>query len=614
MSWIERKTSSFRVESLPFDSSGKVALMDPSTIQVYLELYVSPVDVGAWCYRKRKQVVLVDPESFSESRMPLVIAVLEFIHHKFSMGVRETTLSQRLNEINKFILWLDSQKSDDLSNKSLFTRSLSEYTRLLWDDVRASRINVNTASSRQRTLVEIGRYMYSDIDIDLYDDMKNIRKSSIAVNVTEKPDEDLVSRLLRVYMDVFESLSDMVLNFIRFPYKIEVGSDYFWFFPTSVPIAGPSNIHIKAALKNRFQAYDYINGRIKNDYPGRKSNRNVALNNINKANSGRFHNRRIFAATLAAQSFIMLFSASTGMGLGQICELRWSDQYDVEDEVQGFKSIKYRANGKVTSFLISKKFMRLFRRYLDLRNYLLEFAGSDGFERLFFCLKYGDLIPVKMNLSTDFHRRLENCFNFSGKITTRSWRANKNDWLLRNSDLETTSMLLQNSIDSVLKHYSEGSEKDAEEELNEFLNKYKREVVSAECEKLANTNVGRCLEYGSPKLISGSKPIYQPDCKAGEGCLFCERYRVNADLEDYGKILSYQYVLSETRFLFGNDNEEEYLALMSRIKYISEAIEQSGKVFGRELQKVKSLVLQGYNLDPYWEKKLSIIDEMEVLY
>lgn len=627
MSWINRETVVYKIDSLPLDADGKIVLMEPWNVCVSIGLYVNPVDVGAWCYRRRKRVclygerkrrhiVLVDPESFSKSRAPIVLAFLEYMLHQHGMGIRETTISQRINEVNKFVVWLGEHETDDFYDRDNFKEILLGYTRFLFDEVRASRINVNTASSRQRTIIEVGRYIFSDLDSDLYDELKRIRKSVHAVNVTEKPDDELAGRMLKIYLNVFNSLSLMVLRFEKFPYKIVIGNEYFWFFPTSVPIAGPSNIGLKQALSNRFRVYDYINGCIRDGAVVSKNSRDVALKNIENANNNRFHSRRIFAATLAAQSFVMLFSANTGMGLGQICELRWTGQYSIENETQGFKTIKYRANGKITSFLISKNFFRIFKQYLQLRDYLIEHSEIENYERLFFSLKHGDLVPLGMNLSNDFHRRLNNCFNFDVKITTRSWRVNKSDWLLRNSDLATTSMVLQNSIDTVLKHYSKGSEKQAQDELREFLNNYSDKVIVSEKSKLKGVSIGQCSEYGEPDVIKEQNSVFSLDCRTPEGCLFCKKFRVSPNLDDYRKLLSYQYVLNETKFLYDNDYvyENEYLRLVSRIEDIAAAIERSGNIPDEELDKTRKLVLQGYELDDYWSRKLSIIDEMGVLY
>lgn len=73
MSWINRETVVYKIDSLPLDTDGKIVLMEPWNVCVSIGLYVNPVDVGAWCYRRRKRVclygerkrrhvVLVDPE------------------------------------------------------------------------------------------------------------------------------------------------------------------------------------------------------------------------------------------------------------------------------------------------------------------------------------------------------------------------------------------------------------------------------------------------------------------------------------------------------------------------------------------------------------------------
>ena len=134
MSWINRETVVYKLESLPLDADGKIVLMEPWNVCVSIGLYVNPVDVGAWCYRRRKRVclygerkrrhvVLVDPGSLSKSRVPIVLAFLEYMLHQHGMGIRETTISQKLNEVNKFVIWLGEHETDDFYDRENFKKT-----------------------------------------------------------------------------------------------------------------------------------------------------------------------------------------------------------------------------------------------------------------------------------------------------------------------------------------------------------------------------------------------------------------------------------------------------------------------------------------------------------
>lgn len=121
-----------------------------------------------------------------------------------------------------------------------------------------------------------------------------------------------------------------------------------------------------------YQALKKGDARIKKTFLGNIDN------DMDQANADQYHQSRILAASLAQQSFIMLFCANTGMGASQIAQIEWVDQqFSVVREKQGFKTIKYRAGNKEVSFLITTSFIKIFTKYLKLRDHLLK--GTSNF-------------------------------------------------------------------------------------------------------------------------------------------------------------------------------------------------------------------------------------------
>ena len=205
-------------------------------------------------------------------------------------------------------------------------------------------------------------------------------RSLEATNITKKPENEIARRTYNVYKDLFEQLSGFVLNFESFPKKIVLEHGYFWFFPTLMPFAGPTNIKSKKMFK-KLLCYDYINGTIRSLDEIKKLSTSYSPNNcvsarkgflklIEEANRDRFHKSRLMAAKLAFNAFMMMFSANTGMGLGQMASLPWTGEYETEKQQQGFKTIKYRAHREV-SFFITSNFFSIFKKGLLLRSYIL---------------------------------------------------------------------------------------------------------------------------------------------------------------------------------------------------------------------------------------------------
>ena len=57
MTWVERKTVTYRLKELPFDDEGKLSIMDLSIIRLHVPGYRYPVDIGSWCYTVRRKAV-----------------------------------------------------------------------------------------------------------------------------------------------------------------------------------------------------------------------------------------------------------------------------------------------------------------------------------------------------------------------------------------------------------------------------------------------------------------------------------------------------------------------------------------------------------------------------
>jgi len=85
--------------------------------------------------------------------------------------------------------------------------------------------------------------------------------------------------------------------------------------------------------------------------------------------------------------------------------------------------------------------------------------------------------------------------------------------------LTTTAMVLQNSETTVLKHYAEGSNKNADIELTNFFEKFKESTVIGEETPSSAISIGQCKSQGNP-ILNAEKIPFEPNCKKPEGCFF----------------------------------------------------------------------------------------------
>ena len=631
MTWVERKTVTYGLEELPYDDEDKLIFIDPSIIRLHVPGYRYPVDIGSWCYTKRRKASLnchspriavqeVQPNSFRIQRVDFVRKFIEYLWQLQRMNKSPSTLQTQVNQLQRFLYWCNKEFVTALDSRECYANAIHQYTDEMIDKIRKSRLHINTAASRQQIMIGTGCAVYDDPYSDLFKSVRILRRSNAATNVTEKPDDETARRTYNVYMDLFGQLSDFVIDIEPFPKRIDLEHGYFWFFPTSLPFAGPSNVMSKEALESNFLCYDYINGTIRpldeikklskdvSPYRG-NTNRKHTLKLIEEANRDPYHERRQMAAKLAFNAFIMMFSANTGMNLAQIISLPWTGEYEMGKQKQGFKTIKYRAHNREVAFFITNNFLPVFKKCLRLRSYILNSLGITDFEYLFFSVVNQTLRKLNDSLSTEIHVRLKNSFDFKDKVTTRMWRSFKSDWLIRKSGIPTASLLLQNAPTTLMKHYAEGSQYESEQELTKFFSEYENTLLISASSSSIPIAAGQCLQL-DPVAIPFA-PI-KPNCSLPEGCLYCEKFRVNADETDYKKLLSFRYVLEFSKTLA--HDEEHYQRVVSptieRIDEVKSQILDSGILPSEIVKRITIEVYQYERLDKYWQKKLDLLDDL----
>ena len=487
------------------------------------------------------------------------------------------------------------------------------------DNIRKGKVHINSASMRQQILIAAGRAIYGDQYGDLFKSVRILRRSSAAIKVTEKPDDEIARRSYKIYNDVFEQLSDFVLDIEPFPKRINLEHGYFSFFPTTLRFAGPSNLMRKKILGSQYLCYDYSNGTIrpldeiikslKYSSPAEASQcRQRALKLIEKANRDPYHRHRQNAAQFAFNAFIMMFSANTGTNLGQIVSFPWTGEYETGKQIQGFKSIKYRAHNREVTFHIANNFLPVFKKFLLLRSYILKSFGITDFEYLFFSVGKGSIRKLDPAMSTGFHNKLRNYFDFNHKVTMRMWRAYKSDYVIRKCNIKIASDLLQNSPETVIQHYAEGSEYEAEQELTKFFSEYKNTLLISASLSSTPVAAGQCLQL-DPVAIPYA-PI-KPDCSVQEGCLFCDKYRVHADETDYRKLLSFRYVSEKTKTLAQDEEHYQNLILpaIEKIDQLLRLILDSSVLSNDTAKSIRKDVYENEKLDIYWQKKLDLLDD-----
>jgi len=231
MAWIERETVTYKLEELSFDDEGKLAIHDPSRVRVIVSGYVYPVDIGGWCYSKRRKermdttsercaIAQVVPDSFRPERVKFIASYLEYLFSHVKTGKSEKSLGGHIGQFQNFLVWCDKNAISALDSKDDFVNAVKKHADFMIDKIRKSQFNVNTASALQLVVFTAGKVIFNDSYGELFLSVRKIRKSYAATKVTEKPDDILARTTLKVYQDLFEQLSDFVLEHQVFPKKV----------------------------------------------------------------------------------------------------------------------------------------------------------------------------------------------------------------------------------------------------------------------------------------------------------------------------------------------------------------------------------------------------------
>lgn len=525
------------------------ALLNPEEVIIKFSNGRS-VDIGALCYliaepqkdykqgtsRFHKRGRLVQLQSLSQNRKDQVRRLITIFSDQISFsGLRVETIIDSASRFISFIRWADeSHLHDVLDSSDKARKTIKVYSQFLRDKYLRNEITFKHVERQISLVIKVLSDFLGEDNFG-HGLFVFISKSNI-ITATKPPCEHAQTRLLALCTSLFTGIGSLVIDHKKYPYKLKLPeflnlpNDFFWLFPAETWFKHP-----EIALQHRkiCLGFNYLTGELNTiDEIARLRGRSLrgdeqirldAQRNIEVANSDFRDSQRMHVGTVALNAFIVIFLAQTGMNWSQLINLTWSNDYQMDSERQLFRTIKWRAGGKECFFELPSSFIPIFKRYLQLRDFLL---GNQPCEWLFFKLGARGLGQPSKIKST-----LHNFFKFLKKIDpnlteihSRQWRAAKSDWLIRNTDIATTALVLQNSEKTVLASYIAGSETRHWEEMSNFLNQVSNAVQEKrdKTENITIRAVGSCSSLGEPIPISKKIPIAS-NCVEPEGCLFCDK-------------------------------------------------------------------------------------------
>lgn len=603
---------------------------------------VRNIDLGALCYLKRSNENLVrglgrkvDVDSLDNARTQAIWKITNTILKQSAARELEVgTIATRYTVFIKFLDWCDSNEHERLLEDVAAGRSaLRGYVAHLRHLFDTNGIAMATANGRQNNLIIVLNQYFDIPNIALGINLIKLDRNLISNTLV--PTQDKFGKFMSINLAVFDGIFDLVIEKKKFPYAVKmpqfVGyvNNQMWIFPVKIGWAR----HPDSIVGEVCRAYDYENGRIKSfdEAFHLYARKNSVANGIKRtlviianANGDMRAPSRIQFASLANSIFIRLFEAITGANRADVERIEWSEEIasqiaKPDTARQGFRSIKVRAANREVFYEIGVTYMPLLRKFAKLREWLLD---GDPCDHMFFQFNApgmssskgpATLTPNNTNKLIDSFLTIYPSFK-QINLGNRETRASKQDDVIRNHDPAIGAKIMQHSLPTALRSYSNGSAELARDEIGDFLQRVHSVVENGRDTKIEEERAaGSCISKNQPRPIVFDPPV-KPDCRNPEGCLFCDKYRVHADQKDVRKLLSAKFVVGQTSQLAVSAEEYDRVfgATITRIDEILLEIRAVNDSMSAAIDRIWKEVLKD-GLDDYWSLKMSELYELGIL-
>jgi hypothetical protein len=573
-------------------------------------------DIGAWCYsgpKTRNIPKKVDPQRFHPER---VIPLTNLMREIITLACTDRSArgaSAKLIDFSTLLKFTEESSYEHfLSSPEIYHTTLQAFTEYL---IASNREEV-TKARLQSVSIEIGYYLFSDSNIDFNAGLQPIYSRTSEDSYTKPPAETEVKRFHNVCMSLFDEVTDFILNQTKFPHSILINDERIVLTTEAYPFLSDAIAKTKPHKGPHSPFVDYSTGLCKSYEEALQlvpNMRDVHFKSFTEksrkdlfiGNSDLYSQRRVRLHKLAHDSFLALFSLYSGANESPLIDAPWHGDFEVLKGKKGERiiSIKNRGGIQLVTFHIASPFINKFKKFLKLREHILNGKKHDF---LFVGLDHRSIsepVKLKTNALYEMCTMLRSIFDESFPILSyRKLRAYKDYWLVQNRGIDSAASLLQHSRTTQRKNYTNIEEREAVEQLVLTM----RTIIdSFDAPSKPSSPAGRC---------AGAQPVksliipdgYEPDCKNGQGCIFCENFRVTADDEGIHKLISMEYVIK--RFIHTCDNVQQFIDIhqpaLDAITALLSAIRKKNNTLDETISVIRHTVYVQHTLTDYWEKYL----------
>ncbi|MGI2014546.1 hypothetical protein [Shewanella oncorhynchi] len=614
----------------------------PENIRLYLPESKKkfPLDVGSFAFKRRRYCAIkdgnrdipymVDPDSLLPHRRIFIKKLFAYIVTK---GFNHNSIVGLIGKVRTALNTVDEYGYDDFLRSETLTQEI--YNKISAEIKNKLHLNSITPRKAQivqsdlRTLIVIS-YEKPIADIITRNTVKFVGQ----VKTTQPREIIELKKAYDIYRCLADGLTDFLIKVKEMPYLLKMPEYNTYLFPSP-------GYRVTPYCQRPADMYNHEEGRLvtREEYYEKRPDKNKQeLNNNLKRSTGcldevnlnsRAKCRRALAAT-AMQAYQILFMIITGSYVSEVSQIEFDGAFESNKSLthKSYRAVKFRAAGRVIQFNLAAGAVTLFRKYLDLRAWVLD--GKE-FSYLFFGLTTKSWKPIRVDESSirSFQRKkilgiyMPNDFSM---LTARESRKTKSLFLHEQIDVshETVAKVMNHSVKTNESYYMEVRPETAREQLTTFWDaaheaaKHIRDADGEGVNSDAVTRIatGHCDDYQNPQPAIENPPI-MPNCKSQYGCLFCVHYVCHAnDEEDIHKLFSLLYIVNGVINGISDTDKAKALFLMlsARVRQILHSIKVKSDI-GSDLVKCASeRVLKYGELTPYWENRLQRYESHGIVF
>ncbi|MEO8641321.1 hypothetical protein [Pseudomonas sp.] len=595
------------------------------------------LDVGSLCYGRRGKAGShefgrpVDLSSLDNARAPFVQALIEALRIKRSAS----SAIQLFRNITFVINWIDAQEQPyAFDDASTMKQAYGDYTRFLLhrlssSGIRRQRIKQSTAcgyqaGARIAVMCATGLKEPEVRGVATYIPHKATHANHVNLKL---PNADVQARTFAALINYIDEADRLLigdgalpLHFVSpngescFQYALHILSEKskaanFSLFPMLIqspefPAWDEVKSHFglvgdSVALEIERAIYDNTKKRL------RKNNKNLRSS------------LRQWIGVQAVVAGMLAFIAATGCNLSVAKKLE-VDTLELVPSTQGkrFSGTKARAGGKSVNPEFGVRFAPVFKKYLELRQWVLN--GSDS--ALVF-----PVVSQEYRVSSVSNQQISQLKAYFAKalpktawVTPMQWRKNVSYQYVKLSggDMALTAEKLGNTEETVRQAYGRPALEDFAVEMTGFFELMHQAAIdrTRSTERVpvrildekrleATTGTGLCEKTleAKPERAQGFTALAPaPACRDPETCLFCAHYAVHADEEDIRRLLSLRYLIHATKTKQPIDHwQNKFSPIVHRIDEVLSSIRDVDPRSAETINRVRDEVECG-ELDDFW--------------